>query len=86
MLDLVAHPTEPGELFGRGQGTFISHPTGSISAFSWAESLSVSTGSPELQIHVFSWDMVWLFSSCQGIPNQQLVLHQFLTSINCLIN
>lgn len=53
MLDLVAHPTEPGEFFGRGQGTFISHPTGSISAFSWAESLSVSTGSPELQIHVF---------------------------------
>lgn len=42
--------SETGEFFGRGQGTFISHPTGFgaviNSAFSWAESLSISTGSP----------------------------------------
>lgn len=78
--------TEPGECSWRGQGTVISHSTLLEHFPVLSPHLSLEALHPRAPGPCFSWDMASLFSPCQGIPNHKLVLHQFLTSINCPIN
>lgn len=78
--------TEPGECSWRGQGTVISHSALLEQFPVLSPHLSLQARHPRAPGPCFSWDMALLFSPCEGIPNHKLVLHQFLTSVNCPIN
>lgn len=80
-----------GNSFGEGRGQLSPILLGlellSISALRCAVSLSSSTGSlSQSSRSMFLLGYGFALFPCQGTPNHQLVLHQFLTSINCLIN